>query len=179
MQTNRLYTNLGIVIRVIGIAAFVAGRIFNSQIRPVADDGSFRTNEFTFSTSNNITPAPELPSVPPEVTGLYVERKDNTFVIQAISLEAMMGLVYGDSSVDVNSASKVEIVLASRTDVYRDITPIGQTFADEGLTIQQLVEESILDDLNPPTMITVWGDETGDMLADILLYSNSLENGKP
>lgn len=176
MQTKRLYISLGIAILVISIAAFVAGRMFNSGISPVEDEGSLRANEFTFSTSNSVTPAPELPAISPDVVGLYVERKDNTMTVQVVSMDVGIGGVVGDSAVDVNTAPKVEIVITSQTTIYRETTQPGGPSA----SIQQTVEESTLDDLNPPTMITVWGNRSGDrIVARILLYSNSLGNAKP
>ena len=176
MQTKWSYISLGIAILLIGIAAFVAGRMFNLGISPVADEGSLRTNEFTFSTSNNVTPAPELPAISPEVVGLYVEMNDNTMIVQVVSMDTGIGSVVSDSSVDVNSAPKVEIIITSKTTIYHEITQLSGLSA----SIRQTVEESTLDNLNPPTMITVWGNRSGDrIVARILLYSNSLGNAKP
>ena len=177
MQNKKLYIGLGIAILVIGIAAFITGRMFNSRIGPIADDGPLQgINRFTFSSSNSITPAPELPTISPEVVGLYVEMKDNTMIVQVVSMDTGIGDVVGDSSVDVNTAPIVEIIITSKTTIYRETTQLSGLSAGS----QQMVEESTLEYLNPPTMISVWGNRSGDrIVARILLYSNSLGNGKP
>jgi hypothetical protein len=82
--------------------------------------------------------------------------------------------------VDINSAPKVEILMTAKMTIYRDTTQLSQPPSAENFTIHQTVEESTLDTLTPPTMITVWGRKSGDRItAEILLYSNSLNIQKP
>ena len=135
--------------------------------------------EFTFSSSDNISPAVELPATPPEVTGLYVEMKDHTMIIQAVSFDPGFGRILGDS-VDVNSAPNVEILMTAKAIIYRDTTQVGVSAASGSAAIQQTVEESTLDDMVLPTMISVWGRKSGDrIIADVLLFSYSLNIQKP
>ena len=93
-----------------------------------------------------------------------------------VQIIANIGGIVGDSSVDVSSAPKVEIIVTSQTTIYRDVTQLGESSADT----QQLVEDSTLEYLNPPAMISVWGNRSGDrIVARVLLYGNSLAGAKP
>jgi hypothetical protein len=77
-----------VLVFLIGLAAFVAGRMFNKSVNPVASDEPLAGGPgFTFSSTNNITPAAELPTTLPEVTGLYVERHDHIMIIQVVSFD--------------------------------------------------------------------------------------------
>jgi hypothetical protein len=67
-MNKKLYVSLGIVMTVMGAAAFLAGRLLNRGVSPVGlfgpvDDGI------------SILPAEELPITPPEVEGQFVERQ--------------------------------------------------------------------------------------------------------
>ncbi len=181
MPNNKFILIMGVVVLLTGGAAFIVGRMFNSGVNPIASDGPLGAGPgFTVSSSNNITPAPELPTTPPEATGLYLERKDHTMIIQAVSFDPGIGEVAGDSSVDVDSAPKVEILLTARTTIYRDTIQLNQSASSENFTIHQTVEESTLNNVAPPTMITVWGRKSGDrVIATVLLFSNSLNIQKP
>jgi len=179
MFTKKIAFVTGILILTVGVAAFIAGRMLNRGIEPIISNGSVEGPRFTFSLSNNITPAVELPTTPPEITGFYVETQDNTMIIQAVSFDPGIGGILGNS-VDVNSAPKVEILIGAKTMIYRDTTPVSASATDGNVAIQQTVEESTLEELAPPTMITVWGRESGDrIIADVLLFSNSLNSQKP
>ena len=50
--------------------------------------------------SVQLIPAEELPKTAPEVTGPFVERKDNTIVVSSIPLDAGQGGVVEQSSED-------------------------------------------------------------------------------
>jgi hypothetical protein len=179
MHDKKMILVLGILILVVGGTIFVALRMFNIGINPINADGPVRGGtEFTFS-SNNITPAVELPDTPPELTGLYVEMIDHTMIIQAVSFDPGIGGILGDS-VDVPSAPKFEIFISAKTAIYRDTTQLSQPASGEDFTIHQTVGEATLDDLAPPTMITVWGRKSGErIIADVLVFSNSLKIQKP
>src|SRR5262245_41255096 len=100
MQNKKLYLTLGIVILLIGVTAFVAGRMLNGQVGTVGLDGP---NGGRVSISiNEITPAPELPTTRADVTGSFVERKDNTIVVQAVSFAVGVGGVSSDAPMDEN-----------------------------------------------------------------------------
>jgi len=180
MQSKRTILGLGILILVVGAAVFISGRMFIRGVNPVAYNGSLPGSQRFIFSSNSIIPAPELPTTRPDVSGLYVEMKDNTMIVQIVSLDESIGGIISDSSVDVNSAPQVEIILTGKTIIYRDTTQANEISTDDSSTIQQMVEESTLDDLIAPAMISVWGNQSGDrIVARILVYSNSLTIRKP
>jgi len=137
------------------------------------------------SLSVKIIPAEVIPKTPPEVTGPFVERKDNTIIVSSIPLDAGQGGVVMESSEPgeesdgpstssnkMPSGPKVEVVVTSETTIYRETTqpPSGQNE-----TIQQTVAEGTLDDLNSDSMIRVWGRKSGDrIIADVLFYSSPM-----
>jgi len=180
MQNKKLLVGLGVIVLLVGAAAFIAGRMLSTAVNPVEEGGTLPGNQrFTFS-SSNIIPALELPSTRPEISGLYAEMKDNTMAVQIVSFDEGLGGTVGDSSVDVNSAPQIDVILTSKTIIYRDTTQASAISAGNSSPMQQTVEESTLDFLSPPAMISVWGNKNGDrIVARVLLYSNSLAIRKP
>jgi hypothetical protein len=183
MQNKRTMIVMSILVLVVGAAAFMGGRMLNNQVNPLGLFGLGGKGGMV-SIRINVTPAPELPTTMPAATGQFVERKDNTLVIQSISLKAGgKGVaVAGGSGQIVNGASpdesgpKIEVVITNETKIYRDTTqPKGPPSSNEAQTLQQTVEESNLDKLNSQSMVTVWGRKSGDrIIAEVLLYSNPI-----
>lgn len=159
MQSKKLYISLGIAILVVGVAAFIAGRMINQGVGPIGFLGVPSERGQVSISLDDINPAPELPITTPEITGLFVERKDNTVIVQTVSFDASVGGILEDSPSDANSGPEVEVVITGETTVYRETTEFSRPVAGENFSIQQTVEESTLDDLNSQTMITVWGAE--------------------
>jgi hypothetical protein len=178
MQNKKLYVILGVVLLLVGAAAFVAGRMINGKVGIVGLGGP---NGGRVSISlEDITPAPELPGAKADITGLFVERKDNTVVVQAVSFGTRVGGVSGDSPLDENSGIKVEIVVTGETTIYKDVTQLPVPVNGEIHNVQQAAEEGTLDDLNSQTFVTVWGRRSGDrIIADVLFYSNPQSIKKP
>jgi hypothetical protein len=179
MQDKKLYLILGIGILLIGVAAFIAGRMFSRGIGSSGESGVLGNGQ-VFVSMNDITPAPELPTTTPEITGLFVERDDNAVILQTVSFDAGVGGIAGNTSQDSSSGPKVEVIVTVETIVYRETTEFGQPVAGQDFSIQQTVEEATLDDLNSQTMITVWGRRNGDrVVAEVLVYLNPLMIKKP
>ena len=178
MSNQKIYVLFGLAIFLIGIAAFVAGRMLNVKIGNVPLGGP---NSGRVSISiNDVTPAPELPTTKADITGSFVTRNDNTVVVQAFSFAEGPGGVSGDSPMDDNSGIRVEIVVTSKTKIYRDVTQIPAPVNGEIHNLQQAAEEGTLDDLNYETFITVWGRRSGDrIIADVLFYMNPRFIKKP
>lgn len=156
MRKTKLYVSLGVTILLIGAAEFVAGSLIN--------DGSMGEERESL-----FTPAPEIPTTAAEVSGLLVERKDNTVILRTVSFDAGAGWALGDADepMDTTSGPKVEVVITGETTVYRTSYEISES------SIQQTVEETTLDDLNLEMMITVWGRKNGDrIIADIFLIEH-------
>jgi hypothetical protein len=178
MQNKKLYISLAIGILLIGMAAFVAGRMFNAGIGIVGLGGP---NGGQVSISlNDITPAPELPTTKADITGTFMERKDNTIIVRAVSFGMGVGGVSGDSPLDESSGIRVEVVVTGETTIYKDITQLQDPVNGEIQNVQQAAAEGTLDDLNSQTFITVWGRRSGDrIVADVLFYSNPQSIKKP
>ena len=185
MQNKKLIVVMGLLVLVVGAAAFVGGKMLNQGVNPLGIFGlggpMGGKDMMTFSL--NVTPAEELPKTAPEVIGLFAERQDNTIVISSIPLKAgggggvvverSEGEAAAGSPLDPNSGPKVEIVVTNETVIYRETTEIGKPQPGENQTVQQTVEESTLDELNTQSMVTVWGRKSGDrIIAEILFYSN-------
>lgn len=178
MQNKKLYVIWGVVILLVGLAAFLAGRLINATVGNVALGGP---NGGGVSISlNDITPAPELPSTKADITGSFVERKDNTIVVLAVSFGGGVGGVSGDSPPDENSGIKVEVVVTAETEIYKDATQFPPPVNGEIHNVQQAAEPGTLEDLNSQTFITVWGRRSGDrIVAEVLFYSNPQSIKKP
>ena len=179
MQNKKLYVVLGAFVLLVGAAAFLAGRLFSRGIGPRSESGALGNGQ-VFVSMNDITPAPELPTTSPEITGVFVERKDNTVIIQTVSFDAGVGGIAENSSSDANNGPRLEVIVTGETMVYRETTEFSNPVAGQEFSIQQTVEEDTLDNLNSQTMITVWGRKNGDrVVADVFLYLNPLLIRKP
>lgn len=178
MQNKKLYVIWGVVILLVGLAAFLGGRLINATVGNVALGGP---NGGRVSISlDDITPAPELPSTKADITGSFVERKDNTIVVLAVSFGGGVGGVSGDSPWDENSGIKVEVVVTGETEIYKDATQFSPPVNGEIHNVQQAAEPGTLEDLNSQTFITVWGRRSGDrIVAEVLFYSNPQSIKKP
>jgi len=178
MQNKKLYLSLGLVIVLIGIAAFVAGRLLNGQVGNVGLGGP-NAGQVSISI-DEITPAPELPRRKGDITGSFVERKDSTIVVQAVTFGAGVGGVSGDAPMAENSGIRVEIVITAQTKIYKDVTQFPAPVNGEVHNVQQAAAEGTLDELSTQTFITVWGRRSGDrIIADTLFYSNPQSFKKP
>lgn len=181
MPNKKLYIVFGTAILLVGAAAFMAGRMLNTGTGPVGFLGRPLGNAgVNFISIDDIVPAPELPTTAPEVTGLFVERKDNTVIVQTVSFDKGIGGILNDLPMDENSGPKVEIVITGETTVYRETTDFGQSIDEEDFSVQQTVKEDTLENLNSQSMITVWGRRKGErIIAEVLLYMNPMLIKKP
>jgi hypothetical protein len=188
MQNKRVILVMGVLILMVGAAAFVGGRMLNGNVNPLGLLG-LRGNGKMISVMINVIPAEELPKTPPEIMGQFVERKDNTILVQSLSLKSGAGGVVVEkgggeaiagSRVEPDSGPKVEIVITNETVIYRETTEIGKPNPGEKQTVQQTVEESTLEGLTSDSMVTVWGRKSGDrIIADVLFYSNPVMVKRP
>ena len=169
MQNKRLYISLGLAIVLIGIAAFVGGRMLNGRVGTVGLGGP---NSGRVSISiHDITPAPELPATQADVTGSFVERKDNSITVQAVTFGSGVGGVSGEVPMDESSGITLEVVVTSATRIYKDVTKFPAPVNGEVQNVQQAAEEGTLDDLNTQSFLSVWGRRSGDrIIADVLFY---------
>lgn len=177
MQNKKLYIIFGLVILLVGAAAFIGGMMLNGRIGPVGW-GAVNPERVSISI-NDVTPAPELPVTRADVTGRFVERQDNTILVQSIPLDMGVGGV-SDAPIDRSYDVKVEVVVTGETRIYKDVTQIPEPVNGEIHDMQQAVDDGTLDDINTDTFITVWGRHSGDrIIADVLFYSNPKMIKKP
>src|SRR6266511_39608 len=187
MQNKKLILIMSVLVLVVGAAAFVAGRMLNQKVGPAAPGGPPGSNTGSFSVQ--LVPAKELPKSAPDVTGQFVERKDNTIVVTSVPLETGGGGAVVDSqsseggddesltSKQIPSGPKVEVVVTSETIIYRDTT---EAPSGNNETIQETVGEGSLDDLNSDSMIRAWGRKSGDrIIAEVLFYSSPMVSKRP
>jgi hypothetical protein len=184
MQNKKVYYIMGAVLIVVAVAAFVGGQLLNGGVGPLGLFPRMGGGPGSFAIEINMTPAPELPKTEPETRGVFVERKDNTIVIQEGSMEMGKGgvVLSQGSGPDSGQESaggpdsdgpKVEVVITNETIIYRDATDIPEpSGGNETRTVQQVVEEGTLDDLTSDSMVMVWGRKNGDrIIADVMVYS--------
>jgi flagellar basal body-associated protein FliL len=128
---------------------------------------------------NDIIPAPELPTMAADATGVFVRRQNNSFYIGTgkVTLQVKKEANNPDSTPQTGSSYDgpvVEVVVTNNTKIYRDDT--FQNLKDlppNGTKIQQKVVSGSLDEIGQTSLINAWGKKTGDRLvADVLLYNN-------
>jgi len=191
MQNKKMIFILGMLVLVVGVAAFIGGRMLNGKVGPLGL-GLPMGNGGRVSISVQVTPAPELPTTEPETRGLFVERKDNSIFVSAISMDAGgKGVVLqtggggdgdGEPSVSGPKADgpKKEIVITNETTIYLENTDFGEPKPGENQVIQQTVTEGSLDDLTSQSFVTVWGRKSGDrIIAEVLFISNPVIFKRP
>jgi hypothetical protein len=194
MQSKKQIIILGIVVLVVGAAAFIAGRLLNQGVNPLGFLGLPLGKGGGMAVSIEMKPATELPKTKPDVIGQFSERQDNTIIVSSFSMEAGGGGVVisvnksdgdEDGGEEVagspmnNEGPKVEVVVTSETILYKDTTePPAPSGGNQ--TVQQTVGEGTLDDLTSNSFITVWGRKSGDrIIADVILYSQPVVFKRP
>jgi hypothetical protein len=191
MQNKKQFVILGILIVVVGAAAFIGGRMLNGKVGPLGFGMPMGGGGDMMSVSIQITPAPELPTIEPETRGLFVERKDNSIILATISMDKGGGGVvvqagggdgesFAGSPVD-NNGPKVEVVTTSETVVYLETTqPPRPPSSGENVVLQQTVAEGSLDDLTSQSFVTVWGRKSSDrIIAEVVFISNPVIFKRP
>jgi hypothetical protein len=166
MQNKKLILIMGVLVLAVGAAAFMAEKLIN---------GGFRLNGNSAPVSVDIIPAIELPTTSPDVTGPFIERWDNTIIVETKSLDANGSILAGSPS-DVKSTSgpQMEVVVTSDTIIYRETTQLSKPLTSGNQTIQQTVEDATLDNLNTESMVMVWGRKNGyRVVAEVLMYSQT------
>ena len=190
MQNKKLIITLGILIVIVGAAAFIAGRMLNGSVGSLGLGLPMGGGEM-MSVSVQITPASELPTTEPEVRGLFVERQDNSITLSSVSMDAGQGGVVVQagggkepavSSGPSSDGPKVEVVITGDTLIYLETTqpPSAPPTSGENLVLQQTVEAGSLDDLTSQSFVTVWGRKSGDrIIAEVLFISNPVMFKRP
>jgi hypothetical protein len=193
MQNKKTMIVLGILVLLVGAAAFIGGQMLNGTGNPLGLGRLMGGDGGMMSVSVQVTPAPELPTTRPEVTGSFVERKDNSIVVATVSMEkgAGGGVVLstssdgGDGGQEFSGPPKdgpqVEVVITNETTIYLETTvPPEPSASGEEVVLQQTVEEGSLDDLTDQSFVTVWGRKSGDrVVAEVVFISNPVLFKRP
>jgi hypothetical protein len=191
MQSKKTIVVLGMLVIIVGAAAFIGGRLLNGKAGPLGFGGLLPGKGGMVSISVQITPAPELPTTQPEVMGLFVERKDNSITVSSIPMKGGGGGVVistgaGDSGPSTSGGPssdgpKVEVVITGDTTIYLETTqPSGPPASGEEVVLQQTVAEGSLDDLTSQSFVTVWGRKSGDrIIAEVVFISNPVFFKRP
>lgn len=191
MQNRRLIIVLSLIVVVVGVAAFLGGRLLNGKVGPLGLGGLLPGKGGMVSISVQITPAKELPTTKPETTGLFVDRKDNSIVVASVSMKGGGGGIVvqsgsGDSGPSVSGGPssdgpKVEVVVTNATTIYLDTTkPPEPSTSGDTQVVQQTVSKGSLDDLTTQSFVTVWGRKSGDrIIAEVLFISNPVMFKRP
>ena len=190
MQNKKTIIILGILVVIVGAAAFIGGRLLNGNVGPLGFGMPMGGGD-VMSISVQITPAPELPTTEPDARGLFVERKDNSIIIGELSMEAGgKGVVIasseggGDGEPSVSGPKpdgpQREVVITSDTTIYLETTDFGEPKPGENQVLQQTVAEGSIDDLTSQSFVTVWGRKSGDrIIAEVLFISNPVIFKRP
>lgn len=182
-KTSKLVIGLIVGVVILGAAAFVGGKLLTNNAKGLG--GVFNLGDSSFSTTSlEIEPSPLLPKTKADVYGTLAERKDNSILINTVSLDASTDgsiAVAAVASEDVESGEvvtefvgekgpTVEVVTTKDTTIYKDITEFHYTSEE---TTQQELETGSLDELSKSSIITVWGRKVGDrLIADVIVIYN-------
>jgi hypothetical protein len=173
MQNKKSAIFLGLILLLVAAAAFAAGRMITQGLNPL---GLLGLTGNGLSSVTDILPAEELPKIPPEVEGLFVERQDNVIFVQGSGLNQGPDGVEVGSPEDIAGGPKTEVLITAETVLYRDTTqpPSERPSNVHNPAIQQTVIEGTLDDLmDSQTYLMVWGRKSGDrVIAEVLVYSD-------
>jgi hypothetical protein len=160
-----LWLTLGVaLVLILGAAAFLGGHYL--QINAPSSTAGDRER----------TPAPELPTAEPDITGVFVRRQNNSFYIGT-------GNITGSKKAGPNGAPEIsvgydgpvlEVVVTTNTKIYSDVTAQNiRNRPHDNTPIQQIVVPGNLDEMDHNTIVNAWGNKSGDrLIANVLVYNN-------
>jgi hypothetical protein len=162
-------------------AAFVGGKLLGGGSLQIGGGGgpiSLSSNNGNRSVqfSPHIKPAAQLPQTQPDASGIFDHRQNNSVFIDTgkVQVQVQPG-PNGSVGSSTHSGPTIEVVVTNRTLLYRDATMDqynGKALPNGSPTIQQVLEPGTLDDLGQGSMLTAWGQKTGNrFIADVLVYT--------
>lgn len=168
-------------------AAFIAGGMLNRQVEALSEG-----IEVDFSD------AEEIPQTAPEIVGLVTAVDGDTLTVQEFNMNNTLGMI-GETGVNVQSIEienpedmdelpvpefvgadgpVTELVITHDTEIYRDTTfgeiaiiADGDTMPEFPDEIKIKVEPGNADEIGTHSMVTVWGERSGDrVIASVILF---------
>jgi hypothetical protein len=121
--------------------------------------------------------AADLPAAPTDAAGVFVRREGNSVFIGTGSVTVSLAPVSGDSSWPEAGydGDLVEVFTTPNTRIFQDDTlqRLGSGVPSE--PIDQLLKPGSLVEIGRASMISAWGEKSGERLeADVLVYANQL-----
>ena len=176
-----------LIVLLFAAAAFIGGHLLNKEAE--ASSGGIEIN---------FTDAEEIPKTDPELVGLVTALDGDTFTVQEFSMNNTLGMI-GESGVIVQSIEienpedmdelhvpefvgadgpVTELVITHDTEIYRDTTfgeiaiiADGDTMPEFPDEIKIKVEPGNADEIGTHSMVTVWGERSGDrVIASVILF---------
>ena len=156
-------------------AAFVGGRLITQSATGTnLVPGGSSTGNGKPQVNIEVVPAAELPNTSPDIIGPFVSRQDNSVFVATAS--KFMVVTNADGSVStqgMDSGQRLEVVVTSDTQIYRDVTEqhAPRVPPADG-KMQQVVESGTIDALGNNSIVSAWGDRRGDrLIARVLVYT--------
>lgn len=190
-RRTKLIVGMIALIGLLAGAAFVGGQLLSQQTKPqgaggplvMRSGGPGAGGAMTSEVSVEFESAKELPATPPDVSGLFAERRDNS-VFVTVGDGTFSVMVGEDGTVSTQTggnSQKLEVVVTNDTTLYKDVTEM-MTNGDPSAVdkIQQKVAPGSLDEMGQNSFVTAWGERRGDrLIAKVLLYSQPMIMAAP
>ncbi len=152
-------------------AVFMAVRLLNNRASaggpgmPPAGAGGPGGTVFMLK----LTPAPELPVVHADLTGVVTRIQDNSLFVTETTHQ---------STNEPPSGPVTEVVVSQKTVIYRDTTldnvPAPRAGTTTNLAVQQVVEPAVVSSISTDSFVQVWGQKRGARLnADVILVQGT------
>jgi hypothetical protein len=184
VNMNRSKTIISGVIALVLIftGVFAAVRLFAAEPEAVDDVGpGVKVIERVFDDGSGpvtittiIEPSPELPDRTAEAAGVLAALDGDRLLVGTGSISVDVENVNGKERVTTeHSGPEIEVIVNSDTVIYRDVTEIVYSAAEDAeRRIQQSVQRiDNLDGLPSAAEIQAWGVRDGDsLLAEVLVY---------
>ena len=121
--------------------------------------------------AGNLQRAPNLPQTPADVQGIFDDRQDNKIFVGTGGMTTIVQP--GGAPQTSHDGPTVELIVTNETKIYKDVT-MNQFSGPppEGQQIQQVVQSGSLEEIGQSSMLTVWGNRSGNQIrASVLVYA--------
>ena len=174
-----LLTGIALLV-LLAAAAFLAGRLINSRSAGgLFEGGAVAMGDGAVAIELKMNGAKELPQTPPEVTGVFDHREDNSIFVGTGNMGIVVDGKEGGKPAASYDGPVVEVVVTGETEVFQDVTFTGE-LPEPGQEIQQKVAPGSIEDIGESSMVMVWGRKSGDrVIAEVLMFSAPMVMARP